>query len=1510
MNALKKFIEYFVNRHLLTNLVFIVVFIGGIFAWNNTSKEELPDIEFDHTNITASYPGATAGEVEHFVTKPLEDQIKGLDGVYRVTSTSSAGGCNISVDFEQNYPDIDEALMEVRNAVLDVDLPDDVRDDPEVHVWKTTKMAIIDLTLIDTTRHLLDIESRKRLQQYAYTLEQQLLNLPEVNSVEKSGYLQEEIQIMVNPEKLNEFDIPFNTVMNEVKNNHVRQPAGTIETKNEPKVTLLSELDTVEKLNDLVVQGGFEGQVVKLKEVADIASAYKKNTSINKVNGHEAITLRIIKNSSYGILEALKAVKKQVGIFQKNNLEGTEIKLIPMDDESVDLKNRLSIVVANGSIGFAMILIMLFIFLDFRSGIWVAMGIPFTLCFAMICTAMMGYTINNITLAAVIIVLGMIVDDAIVVSENITRLRWEGMPSKKSAVEGTAFVFTPVIASILTTCIAFVPLFFFRARFGKMLQSIPPIIFFMLGASLFESLVILPGHMHLEIPGFKALGNKLRKKWTSSKRAHWFHRVEDGYGAILNRILPFKGIVFIVFILLLVFSGYIVKTKMKFVMFPREETRQISIAGEAAPEVDRYDTAILTKQVEDIIAPYTGKEVIGFRTQIARSRWGRAVEENKFRMTVEIVPKEKRKKSADQLIKEWEACFAELKDIKEIKATKSRWGHASGSPIEVIVQENDDKVRSEVAGRLSQSMEQHPALENIEIERPLENLEYKISLDREKIKRLSINPGDVSSTLRAALEGTIIYEIPRGDEEIDVRFTIVDQAKDDIEKILDIPVENAGDYLVPLRDIVTVEKSITPNSIERKNSKRVTTIFADIKKKSKLTPVEIAENLEKNVFPAILSEHITTLLNFEGEVKDTRESTGDFRSAIIMAVLLIYIVLVLLFNSLTKPIIIMLAIPFGIIGIVLAFWLHGKVLFGFFAAIGTVGLAGVVVNDSIIMIAKLTKDYDIAQGKKASNNQIASIAKTRLRAVILTTLTTVAGLLPTAYGFTGYDAMLAEMMLALAWGLLFGTLITLLLVPCAYSLGHDIRFISKKTLHCCAVLFFYSIMAGSSWAGENRQDVQYIGIEKFIKTAVRNDKTFEEILIDELSLKYLEALELPAGDLVLSVKRQHEYVLTEDRSGPELTVSLSKLFPYTGTTISAEYTTALAAGSDENESDFSATISQPIIANAFGKATNLMDKIAGIATEVARHQVTEAYEDYLASVITVYYNWYFAYENLKIGESSCQQNLKLLENIKKREASKIALPLDVNKIHIQALSKKEDLIELQEKYNSVLNIIKQAIRHNGGAVLEPVEPFNYKSKDILFKDGYEKFKKTSRTYKILDLMEEKSSLKVKKEADGLLPSANLLFEYTADGEGKDLDRAVSTVFAGISVDWPFPDRHGRADYEISKVNDRKTRLSNKNKYLQLETDLKNLFNQIEREKKLIAIAEEKIALAESILEDETKNYTYGKVSLNDFIDAVNRLDENRFSRILHLIQLKILTAEWLRMTDQLISKNDIDTIPK
>ena len=1043
-----RFIEYFVDRHLLTNLLFLSIIVGGLLAWQQIKKEERPDVTSDFVRVSAVYPGATAEEVEHFVTRELEDEIKGVDGVYRITSSVNRGSTRINVELERNLPNKEEVITEIRNAAQAADLPPEVRDKPKVRVYKSSKKAILDIALIYTGAHLLNNAQREELQRFAGILELQLVNLPQINSINRSGYFQPEIQINVDPRKLVRYQIPMSQVVAEVKNNHIRQPAGHIEAKDEPGVTINAQLDSVDKLNRLYVQAGFQGQAISLGEIAEVKTDFNREKEIIKVNGHQAIMFNVVKNVSFGIIESLEAVQKVVDDFRENHLQGTPIELVLLDDESYDVRNRLSIIAINGSIGFALILITLFIFLNKRAGLWVAMGIPFTICLTLISSWALGYTINNVTLAAVIIVMGIVVDDAIVVAENVSRFRAKGLGFREAAIKGTGQVFLPVMASIVTTCVAFVPLFYFSGRFGGFVSFIPPIVFIMLLASLVEALIILPGHLHFQLPPWLRRGRAVEA--VPSK--HWFDRVESWYGNMLIRILKYKVIILIGFVVVLVASFKLAQDTMRFVLFPHTETREIVLQGTADKKADRYETAAISRQIEELILPYVGKEVVGLRTEIARSRHGRVAQENKFRMIVEIVPKEDRAVSADYLANIWKAEGQKIPGIKKLIVQKSRWGQSSGSAVEVIILENDDKRRQQAAESILAAMQKHPDLDNAEIDQPLELIEYKIDIDRNKVKRLGINPKDISSTFRASLEGAVIYELPDGHEHIDVRLSVSEDAKRDIQSILMIPVENRSSYLAPLKDLVSVEKTKAPISISRRETRRVSSVMADLKKGAGKTPLEIAVDLENGVFKEVVRRQPTTALGFDGEVADTRESKNDFRNSTILVLLLIFAILAVLFNSISRPLLIMLAIPFGAVGVILAFWMHGQLLIGFFAAIGTLGMVGVVINDAIIMVTKLDQEYEEpsadkepsagkkpSAGKTDSNlcmyERIARIAQTRLKAVLLTTITTVAGVLPTAYGLAGYDAMLAEMMLALAWGLMFGTLITLLLVPCLYALA-------------------------------------------------------------------------------------------------------------------------------------------------------------------------------------------------------------------------------------------------------------------------------------------------------------------------------------------------------------------------------------------------------------------------------------------------------------------------------------------
>ena len=466
---------------------------------------------------------------------------------------------------------------------------------------------------------------------------------------------------------------------------------------------------------------------------------------------------------------------------------------------------------------------------------------------------------------------------------------------------------------------------------------------------------------------------------------------------------------------------------------------------------------------------------------------------------------------------------------------------------------------------------------------------------------------------------------------------------------------------------------------------------------------------------------------------------------------------------------------------------------------------------------------------------------------------------------------------------------------------------TRKAYKIIITGIFLLMFAGILPAAENDKTAdtpdmsRILGVEEFVKLAAQNDTRFEEILIDELALQYRKDLNLPARDLILSIKAQYDFFLSQDREEPESTVSLEKLFPYFGTSFSASYKSTPSFSSQVNSSEFTFSISQPIAKNAFGSATRLQDKIIGLEMDVARHQIIEAYEDYFAAVINIYYDWYEAYENLKIGESSYAENLKLLENIRQRSISKIALPIDVHKIDIQVLAKKEKLVNLMEEYGRALNMVKKAIRYKGVETLMPKEPALYKWEGIDFERDYQAFKVNSRTHQILRLLENKSLLEVDKNANDLLPSINLIFGYEVNGDDFEIENEDNKIIAGVSMQLPLFEQVQTAEHKVSKITLDKTRLSAQSIDAQLYFDLKNLYRQIERERELIAISNKKIQLAQDVVVDETENYSFGKITLNDFIQAVNVLDDNRFSNITHSTRLRQLIAEWLRLTDVLVN---------
>lgn len=460
------------------------------------------------------------------------------------------------------------------------------------------------------------------------------------------------------------------------------------------------------------------------------------------------------------------------------------------------------------------------------------------------------------------------------------------------------------------------------------------------------------------------------------------------------------------------------------------------------------------------------------------------------------------------------------------------------------------------------------------------------------------------------------------------------------------------------------------------------------------------------------------------------------------------------------------------------------------------------------------------------------------------------------------------------------------------------------TLLAYLVLATYNNTAISAMA---EPKLPTLSLKDFIEQATHNDVNFEAILIDQLALKYRRDILLPDSDVIMDVKYKYNFYLNQDRSEPDATISLSKLFPYNGTQVSLSYSKSSSRLVNNDISSLQFLISQPIAKNAFGNGTRLQDKIIGIENDISRYQIIEAYEDYLASLTAAYYNWYSAYENLKVGQSSYRSNQQLKKNILDRQRQKIALPIDVNKMELLLIGKKENLIVLQEIYDSYSNLIFKSIHHQGAIPFIPLKP-QRPATSVNFESDYKKFTQNSRTYKALRLLEQQGTLEVKKSADDLLPSTNLLLGYKLEGKDWGIRDQERSYFAGIELQWPLGHSVDKARHHITQIQQKKTMLSNQNKYEELHTNLKNLYLQIEREQKLISVASRKITLAESVLHDEAENYSFGKVTLNDYIVAVNRVDENKFNYTDHTVQLNKLLVEWLRLTDQLVGEKILDRV--
>ena len=1010
-----KIIKYFLNNKIAVNVFVLGLFFLELISFRNIPKEGMPDIELNQVSITTTYPGAAPEDVELNVTIPLEEEISEITGIDYVESVSADNMSSIFIQLDESYSkkEIDETIQDIRDAVDTVnDLPPEIEDAPLVQELKTEDVPIIEIALSDANHKVLRNSARK--------LELALERIPLVSGVDKIGYFDKEIHIEVDPDALNEVYFSLPELAESIRKRTIRSTSGTLESyKGLKNIMILTKFKDPMEVKDVILRSNFTQKKVRLHQVATVKLTEKDHKIKIRNNGEKGISLVVKKKPGADIIKTIKDIK-----IVTAEILGEKYQYSFVNDQSKTTRMRLRLLFNNALSGFVIVIILLFLFLSRKAAFWTAFGIPFCFIAAFTVFPMFNITFSAIALAGLIVVLGIVVDDAIVMSDKIIFYQERGLKPKEAAYSAVKDLIMPITLSTLTTIIAYMTLLSLGGRPGKFVVAIPIIVIIILIVSLIESFFFLPHHI--------ASGRNLGKK----EKPGWFLKLEGSYRRSLIIVLK-KKVLFLGFALLLLsVSVFSAKHFLKFRMFPQSAIETFYIKVECPNNYSLDKTENVVKDIEKIIQKLPEGELESFTSRIGHHSMSKTKNygdhENWAILNVFLTPDISRNRTAAEIIAGIKKKYESPEHVRIFFETK-KVGPIQDKPITVHLSSNDEKNLNAAVKVVANILKDMKSLgvADIDNSRKPGKEELVVNLDQDKLASIGISTEGVAQVLRIAYEGQIVTDIQTLEEKIEYRLLLDEESRKHEQILAKIGVKNSEGYLVPLDTFVSFDTKASDLEILHRNGLRSVTLSASLRK-SKISPVEAAEIIKKRIADANeIPEGV--IVEIAGEALKTNIIMENMKTALLMAVISIFLVLSLFLNSWGKALIIIAIIPFCIIGIVIALLTHGQPI-SMFVLLAAVGLTGVVVNDSIVMTDTLSAGLNKRSGGNSLIDNIAELASQRLRPILLTTLTTLGGLLPMAYGLGGYEKMISPMSLAFSWGLLFATIITLYIIPSIFLL--------------------------------------------------------------------------------------------------------------------------------------------------------------------------------------------------------------------------------------------------------------------------------------------------------------------------------------------------------------------------------------------------------------------------------------------------------------------------------------------
>ncbi len=1029
-----------INNRVTVNLIMIFIIVAGLITVMNMRREMFPQFSLDMINVSVVYPGASPEEIEEGICVKIEESIIGIEGIDRIFSTAYEGRGSVLVELDSDA-DTQKVLDDIKT---EVDLIDSFPDDAEEPVV----IEILNRNPAITVAVYGDV-SEKLLRKEAEKIRDDIVDTESISLANLVGVRDYEIAIEVSEENLRRYGISFDDVVKAVKTGSIDLPGGSIKTSHgEILVRSKGQLYTGREFEGIPLITLNDGTLVRLGQVANIIDGFEDTDMKARFNGRPAALIQVNRTSTEDVIEVTRCVKDYVEKQKAKMPEG--VYLATWFDLSTMVQDRINMLLRNGAQGIVLVFIALALFLNLRLAFWVSIGIPISFMGAFLVLDFSGETINMISLFAFIMTLGILVDDAIIVGENIYTHFNRGKSPSAAVVDGLKEVGGPVVMAVSTTIVAFIPLLFIAGIMGKFIAVMPRAVIAILIISLGEALIILPAHLSGALTR-SALKTDSRPSWHERIRVKVEHLlnvvIEKYYTSALKYVVKNRYFTFAIGLGVLIISlGIVAGGYVPFIFFPKGESNWV-IAEVGYPlgtpfEITEKTIEHLEKQAFKLNDLFNKKlknngdiivNTFALVGMIPRRDWkpgesgGHCGE-----VWIELVPSEKRRDlSVNTVLNKWRDLTGEIPGVETLTFTTLEGG-PGGNPIEIqLVGRNFNQLRR-AADELKIEMRTYPGTFDITDDFKPGKEEKQVNI-KEGAGSLGITMRDIARQLRQAFYGEESVRIQRGRDDIKVMVRYDASDRRSIAGIEEMRIRTIDGQEIPIEEVADITHGRAYSVIHRVDRKRAITVISNLDE-SIANASKIVADLNKDFLPKLIERYPGLEYDLEGQEKRTRESLGSLKNGYVLALMGIFLLLASQFRSYIQPVIIMMAIPFGLIGAIAGHLVMGLAI-TMISIFGIVALSGIVVNDSLILIDFINR---AARNGMEIETAVVQSGKVRFRPVLLTSITTIAGLSPLMLEQSFQAQFLIPMAVSISFGLLAATVLTLLYVPALYLIVRDV----------------------------------------------------------------------------------------------------------------------------------------------------------------------------------------------------------------------------------------------------------------------------------------------------------------------------------------------------------------------------------------------------------------------------------------------------------------------------------------